>query len=307
MKTIFTLLASYLLATILFAQTPGKISYQAVIRNTSNVLISNQSIGMQVSILQGSVTGTVVYTETQSPTTNTNGLISIEIGNGTVVNGSFDDISWSEGIYFVKTEVDVNGGANYTIEGVSQLLSVPYALHAKTAEVITGDLNELDPVFSNSVAEDITAADTTKWNNQLDSTDIANLGFMTQNQNDKAYFSATGTVNNTLIQEWTTEKHCNKIDTFGTANILKVEEEGLYYIGCTAGISSSTGRMLLLYVNDVLVRSSNLFSGATGGTWGQITANWSIYLNSNDLIEIKINGALWDGGSIDNLSVFKVN
>ena len=128
------LIANLLLSNFLFAQAPNKMSYQAIIRNSNNVLVSNHAVGMRISILQGTATGTSVYTETQTPTTNANGLIAIEIGTGTVVSGSFSNIDWANGPYFVKTETDPNGSTNYTLTGTSQLLSVPYALHAKTAE-----------------------------------------------------------------------------------------------------------------------------------------------------------------------------
>jgi uncharacterized protein (TIGR02145 family) len=127
------LFANLLLSSFLFAQAPNKMSYQAVIRNSNNVLVSNHAVGMRISILQGTATGTSVYTETQNPSTNANGLIAIEIGTGIVVSGSFSNIDWANGPYFVKTETDPNGGSNYTLTGTSQLLSVPYALHAKTA------------------------------------------------------------------------------------------------------------------------------------------------------------------------------
>jgi trimeric autotransporter adhesin len=122
------------LCGITFAQVPEKMSYQAVIRNSSGQLSVNTNIGMQISIIQGSSTGTAVYVERHFPTTNVNGLVSLEIGGGTVVSGSFAAIDWANGPYFVKTETDPSGGANYTITGTSQILSVPYALHAKTAE-----------------------------------------------------------------------------------------------------------------------------------------------------------------------------
>ena len=122
---------------ILNAQTPEKMSYQAVIRNSSNELVSDTSVGMQISILQGNSTGTTVYTETHTPTTNQNGLISIEIGSGTVISGDLSTIDWSSDTYFIKTETDPDGGTNYTITATSQLLSVPYALHAKTASTVT--------------------------------------------------------------------------------------------------------------------------------------------------------------------------
>lgn len=160
-----------LLAFNLFSQAPQKMSYQAVIRNASNTLVANQTVGMRVSILQGSPGGSAVYQETQSPVSNINGLVSIEIGAGTIISGTFSAIDWSAGPYFVKTETDPAGGTNYTISGTTQLLSVPYALHANSA-------NENDPVFDASVAAGITAADTANWNNHTDSTDIAGMGYV---------------------------------------------------------------------------------------------------------------------------------
>jgi hypothetical protein len=127
-----TLLAlTFLLGSnFVIAQAPNKMSYQAVIRDNSNALVINQIVGMQISVLQGSANGTAVYLETQIPTTNTNGLVSIEIGGGTVVSGNFSTINWANGPYFIKTETDPAGGTNYTITGTSQLLSVPYAMYA---------------------------------------------------------------------------------------------------------------------------------------------------------------------------------
>ncbi len=116
-----------------FAQAPEKMSYQAVVRNTTNNLVTNQPVGMQISILQGSATGTAVYVETQTPTSNANGLVSLEIGGGSVVSGNMATINWANGPYFIKTETDPTGGSSYTITGTSQLLSAPYALYAKTS------------------------------------------------------------------------------------------------------------------------------------------------------------------------------
>jgi hypothetical protein len=138
MKKLYTVIAGILLTASVFAQAPQKMSYQAVIRNVSNNLTTNQAVGMQISILQTTATGTAVYVETQTPTTNANGLVSLEIGTGTVVSGTFNTIDWANDTYFIKTETDPTGGTTYTITGTSQLMSVPYALHAKTAESITG-------------------------------------------------------------------------------------------------------------------------------------------------------------------------
>jgi len=127
---LYTAVAALLLTISSFAQAPEEMSYQAVRRNAGNALVANQQVGMQISILQGS---TAVYEETQTPTSNSNGLVSLEIGTGTVISGSFTAIDWSAGTYFIKTETDLAGGTNYTITGVSQLLSVPFALYAKTS------------------------------------------------------------------------------------------------------------------------------------------------------------------------------
>jgi len=140
MKKVVTVLAAVLFMASVFAQSPEKMSYQAVIRDSNNTLVTSTAVGMQISILQSSTSGSTVYMETQTPTTNANGLVCIEIGNGTVVSGDFSAIDWANGPYFIKTEIDPKGGTSYTITGTSQLLSVPYALHAKSAEIITKTL-----------------------------------------------------------------------------------------------------------------------------------------------------------------------
>jgi hypothetical protein len=131
------LLIMMLISSSLFAQAPQKMSYQAVIRNSSNGLLTLTPVGMQISILQGSSTGTAVYVETQMPSTNANGLVSLEIGSGTIVTGTIAGIDWAAGPYFIKTETDPTGGTAYSITGTSELMSRPYALHAKTAATAT--------------------------------------------------------------------------------------------------------------------------------------------------------------------------
>ncbi|MBL7886689.1 MAG: DUF1566 domain-containing protein [Flavobacterium sp.] len=139
MKIYYNLIIKVLLLIICFstqqmeAQAPQKMSYQAVIRNTSNALVVSTTVGMRISILQGSSTGSSVYTETQTLVTNANGLVSLEIGTGTVVSGTFSAINWATGPYFIKTEADPTGGNSYTILGTTQLTSVPYALFSATS------------------------------------------------------------------------------------------------------------------------------------------------------------------------------
>ena len=124
MKKICTIFASILLTGSVFAQSPQKMSYQAVIHTSSNALVTSAPVGMQVSILQGSAAGSAVFVETHTPTTNANGLASLEIGAGTAVSGTMAGIDWSAGPYFIKTETDPTGGTSYTITGPSQLMIV---------------------------------------------------------------------------------------------------------------------------------------------------------------------------------------
>ena len=139
MKTINSILAClFLTASVFFtqqanAQAPQKMSYQSVLRNSSNALLVNTKVRIKISVLQGSAAGTAVYVETQTPTTNANGLVSIQIGTGAATTGTFASINWAAGSYFIKTETDPAGGTNYTITGTQQMISVPYALYAEKA------------------------------------------------------------------------------------------------------------------------------------------------------------------------------
>ena len=128
-KIIF--LATFLcLHFIIAAQVPQKMNFQAVLRNANNAIIAKCVVGMRISILQGSPTGTSVYTETQTVNTDYNGLVSLQIGGGIPQLGPFSSIDWAHGPFFLKTESDPSGGISYSIIGTSELLSVPYALYA---------------------------------------------------------------------------------------------------------------------------------------------------------------------------------
>lgn len=133
-----SLLASLFLALLFagaaFAQTPQRINYQSVVRNTTGEVLQNQTIGLRISILQGSDTGPAVFAETHTATTNNYGLINIQIGTGTNLGPQLNTIDWDANIYYIAVQIDPNGGTSYSILSTSQLISVPYALHAKTVE-----------------------------------------------------------------------------------------------------------------------------------------------------------------------------
>ena len=133
MKQTITSIILLILSASLFSQAPQAFNYQGVARDLSGSPIPDQSIGLRISILQGTITGPEVYKELHLVNTNILGLFTIQIGLGTAVNSSFNLIDWSNGNHFLKIEIDENGGSNYMDLGTSQLLSVPYALYAENS------------------------------------------------------------------------------------------------------------------------------------------------------------------------------
>jgi hypothetical protein len=145
------------------AQAPSKFSYQAVVRDASGALINKSPVGIQISLYKNATSGTAVYVERHTANSNANGLISIEIGSGTLQSGNFSTIDWGNNNYFIKSEMDPNGGTSYTVELSNQLLSVPYALYANSS----APQKENDPEFKASSAASITSSNITDWDNDL--------------------------------------------------------------------------------------------------------------------------------------------
>ena len=133
------------------AQSPEKFTYQSVIRDEAQNLILDSNVGIQIIIRKDSPSGTIIFKEQHTVTTNQNGLATLEIGSGAVITGMFSSIDWSNGPYFIETGTDPLGGTNFTIIGVSQFLSVPYALHSKTAENVFND--QVDDADNNPTNE----------------------------------------------------------------------------------------------------------------------------------------------------------
>ena len=131
-RILLSLVAIATIALSSFGQAPEGLKYKAVVRDAGNLILNNQGVGMRLTIQQGSIGGTTVYQETFAPTTNGYGLVNLEIGTGTTTD-DFSTIDWSAGPYFIETAVDVTGGVTYVVMGTSQLMSVPYALYAKTS------------------------------------------------------------------------------------------------------------------------------------------------------------------------------
>ena len=133
MKKILFFTVAILFALVSFSQSPNSFKYQTVVRDFSGNVMANQNVSFQISILQGSASGSSVYTETHDITTNDFGLVNLNIGEG-YTSDDFYLIDWSYGPYFIQIELDENGGSSYSLMGTSQLLSVPYAMYAKDVE-----------------------------------------------------------------------------------------------------------------------------------------------------------------------------
>jgi len=149
MNKILTFISAVVLTASLWAQAPNKMSFQTVVRNNLGKLVSNKTIGVRLSILKTTSTGTVVYVESHSKTSNVNGLLTLEVGTGTVTTGTFATINWSQGPYFLKTEMDVNGGTSYTITGVTEFVSVPYAKMSDATKTLSNGANVGDMNYWN--------------------------------------------------------------------------------------------------------------------------------------------------------------
>jgi hypothetical protein len=164
---LFSTLSFLLFTLFVKAQIPPNVfNYSAVARNAAGQPIANTTIGVQIAILKNSTTGASQYSENHFVNTDAFGLFNLIIGAGAAQSGSMATIDWSNDNYYLKVGMDATGGTNFITMGTTQLLSVPYALYAKSAGNVSGGINEADPVFGTSVASSITIADTINWNNK---------------------------------------------------------------------------------------------------------------------------------------------
>lgn len=291
MKKLFTLLMASVFTIGAFSQVPEKVSYQVVIRNSSNQLVADQGIGIKISIYQDSPEGTLVYQEIYNPNpqTNANGLLSIEIGTGIPLTGKFSDINWADGPYFIKTETDPTGGTNYTITGSSQILSVPYALHAKTADSLNGGINETDPVFeewdksTDIIIKENQISDFKNYlTNETDGSITNEIQFLNIS-NDTLFLSNSnyvllpkqppiiwsgGCTNHGFAEKW--NKYCANATDFNTASgyldinvdgTFTVIKEGYYRINIWVISMGSGYASIALMVNSVFRHYGNNYAG----------------------------------------------
>lgn len=140
MKFSFLLLVFLCAATLTFAQAPQMFTYQAIARDYTGEPVTNQRIGVRLSIIKNSVGGEMVYSEIHYQTSNNFGLVNIKVGDGIFEYGDFSEIDWWAAPHYVKVEMDLTGESNFELVGTTQLLSVPYALYANHA----GNISDAD-------------------------------------------------------------------------------------------------------------------------------------------------------------------
>lgn len=165
MNSIKSVILSLLLLTgTAWAQAPQSIKYQSIIRDANGDAIATQPVSYWAKIRRDTTTGPIVFQEAGTVTTNDFGLVTRNIGETNIAG--FSAIDWENGPFYMEIEIDPNGGNSYTINSISQLLSVPYSIYANVADTV---LSEADPLYSGSVAAGISATDTAIWNSKLSS------------------------------------------------------------------------------------------------------------------------------------------
>ncbi|MFO7880369.1 MAG: hypothetical protein R6V52_10065 [Bacteroidales bacterium] len=184
-KALLLSVIALICAVTAFAQSPQAVKYQAVLRDNTGNILDQANVEMRISIEAG---GSVLYQENHSTTTNQYGLVTLEIGTGTVLSGNFSTIAWQASDHFIRIEVD--NGSGYTDLGTTQLLSVPYALHANTSGSAE-TYSETDPVYDVSPASGITGTDITDWTNAYLWGDHAASGYLTDETQILSYCNDT--------------------------------------------------------------------------------------------------------------------
>jgi len=262
------LLIILLITTSVFSQSPQLMSYQAVIRDATGHLVTTQ-VGMRISILQGAFDGDPVYTETHFPLPNENGIVTVEIGSGTTTD-DFASIDWVTGIYFIKTETDINpgDGSNYTIIAASQLLSVPFALHANT---VTYEMQNLSDVL----LQGTDAGDKAIVN-------VSKLGVGTSMPEDQIHFKSTSGI--TVLLEADSDN--SGVEDNPRIKFVQdggIVSGGLGFTGTAGGIYSGSNSNAMYFVNDY---NSSLQLGTNNISRITVNENGTVDVGNNPLTNL---------------------
>jgi uncharacterized protein (TIGR02145 family) len=143
MKKLISIIVWTVLPMMILAQAPGRISFQAIVRDENNDLMTDKNIGIEITITAGSESGHIVFHEVHEAVTNFLGIVNLEIGSGTIIYGNLALIKWNMGPFYIKTGIDPAGGTSYTLHSVSELTSVPFVFYANAAEKVNAPLTEI--------------------------------------------------------------------------------------------------------------------------------------------------------------------
>jgi len=258
------------------SQAPTKINFQSVLRNTNGEVVSNSAVSLRISILSGTINGSAVYIETHAKTTDAGGLMSLQIGGGTVSSGVFGNINWGSSAHFIKLEADFSGGNSYVLLGTQELMSVPYAFYASKTD--TSVLN-LTSRFSTKLSGSDTASLSARINakSSLSDTSLLNLTSRfstklsgTDTASLSARINAKSSLSDTSLLNLTSrfETKLNKSDTSSLSNRIN------------AKLSKTDTSSLSERINSKL--SSTVFPYYPGGLKGHIMYwNGSNWVNLN--------------------------
>jgi len=327
MKNITFFIVALLLGAAVSAQAPQSFRYQAVARDNSGNILANRDVSFRISILSTSISGAIVYSEIHAgKSTNAFGLVDLEIGRGTPDMGSFELIEWGNNSYFVKIEIDPAGGSAYQVLSTSQMLSVPYALHAKTVQ--TGD-----NWGSDNVKTDVTlSGNGTSGNllkiadNEVTSAKIANGTIATADLSDMAVNSAkiqdgsitTSDLAGDVITTWKILDGTISANDIGSNAITTdkivngaVTGNKIAQAGATSGQVFKWNGTLWVPGNDELINSQWLQNGNNiyynSGFVGIGTANPVVPLEvaSSGIPHIKLNNTSGNAGNVQKITFWK--
>ncbi len=295
----YLLICSIALAMNVTAQSPEGINYQAVVRDLTGVIITNAPIGLKLALVQTSTTGPVVYEETFSPFSNDFGLVNVVFGQGTVISGTFANVDWSAGPYFIEVAADVTGGTAYSVLGTQQLMSVPYALFTKSAETfISGDYNNLinQPTIPTATSELINDSGFVTSANDADSDPTNEIQDITLSGSNLT-ISGGSTIDLSTVSPQLTEA---QVDAYVANNgYITTEVDGsvtnelqnLSISGNTITLSNTGGSV------DIPEPVKKVTGGRTGICAGSTTpgAGWAVYSPSAIRIIVNTAGCAFTG------------
>lgn len=307
-------LVTLLTTLITNAQVPQGISYQAIALNTSGNPVVSSNVRVKLSVLDNTATGTVLYSETHLKTTNPQGLFNVTIGQGTIVSGTFNTINWGTNSKFLKVEMDATGGTNYVAVGTTQLLSVPYAMHAAS-------VSSISPSAFNNIGSDVLKGSsfvvvdgnsvkgfyngiwsTQSFENFVSPSDVvgSNGNFaITDDNSVKGFYNGV----------WSTQSFSNFIsstDIIGSSGNFIITDDNSVK-GFYNGVWSTQSFASFISSEDIIgsngsfvVLDDNSVKGFHNGVW--TSQSFEDFISSNDVIEANGKFLITDGNSVKAFS-----